>query len=364
MSPSYARTSIAAVVAALTLAGCSLSSSGDGGSTPGGTGSSGGSSTAKNTTVTLVTHDSWVADKALLAKFTAQTGLTVKVIASGDAGQLANKLVLTKGNPTGDVTFGVDNTFATRVVDSGALESYEPKDLPASATEFALSGDGSKDLTPIDFGDVCVNVDNAWFTKKGQTPPANFADLLKPEYKNQFVTPAASSSSPGMAFLLATIAKYGTDGWQNYWKQLMANGTKLTSGWSDAWSVDYTAGGGNGSRPIVLSYNTSPADTIKDGKATTSALLDTCFQSVEYAGVLAGAKNPDGAKAFIDFMLGEDFQKALPEAMYVFPVDTSIPLPAAWQQAAKVPATPLNVDPGEITKNRDTWLRDWQDVTS
>lgn len=363
MSPNYARTPIAAFVAVLALAGCSLSNSGDDAGTPA-TSAGPGSAGPKNTTVTLVTHDSWAADKALLAKFTAQTGYTVKVLASGDAGQLANKLVLTKGNPTGDVTFGVDNTFASRVVDSGALEAYSPKDLPASAQQFAPTGRGAEDLTPVDFGDVCVNVDNAWYTAKKLTPPASFADLVKPEYKNQFVTPAASSSSPGMAFLLATIAQYGDDGWQDYWKKLMANGTKLTSGWSDAWNVDYTAGGGTGSRPIVLSYNTSPADTIKDGKATTSALLDTCFQSVEYAGVLAGAKNPDGARAFIDFMLGDDFQKALPEAMYVFPVNTALPLPAAWQQAAKVPQKPLTVDPAQITKNRDTWLRQWQDVTS
>lgn len=357
MSVHRSRTPIAAAILTLTVAGCSLGSSGGGSTAP-----TSGTVGAGGKTVTLVTHDSWVADKALLAKFTAATGYTVKVLTSGDAGQLANKLVLTKDNPTGDVTFGVDNTFATRVVDSGALQPYSSAKLPATAKRFELSG--TQDLTPVDFGDVCVNVDNAWFTKKKMTPPASLDDLVKPQYKNLFVTPAASSSSPGMAFLLATIGAKGESGWQGYWKQLMANGTKLTSGWSDAWNVDYTAGGGNGSRPIVLSYNTSPADTVKDGKATTSALLDTCFQQVEYAGVLKGAKNTAGAKAFVDFMLGDDFQKALPEAMYVFPVNTKLPLPATWQQAAKVPETPISVSPEAITKNRDTWLREWQDVTS
>lgn len=353
-----ARTPIAAALACVALAGCSL------GSSSGGTTSSAAGSSPAAKTVTLVTHDSWAADKALLAKFTAATGYTVKVLASGDAGQLANKLVLTKANPTGDVTFGVDNTFATRVVSSGALQAYSSTKLPATAKRFELPGAGATDLTPVDFGDVCVNVDTAWFAKKKLTPPASLDDLLKPEYRNLFVTPAASSSSPGMAFLLATIGQKGESRWQDYWKKLMANGAKLTSGWSDAWNVDYTAGGGNGSRPIVLSYNTSPADTIKDGKATTAALLDTCFQQVEYAGVLKGAKNPAGAEAFVDFMLGDDFQKALPEAMYVFPINTTLPLPATWQQAAKVPASTIEVAPEAITKNRDQWLREWQDVTS
>ncbi|WP_460467057.1 thiamine ABC transporter substrate-binding protein [Calidifontibacter terrae] len=308
----------------------------------------------------LVTHDSWVAPKPLLAEFTKATGYEVKVVASGDAGKLANSIVLTKGNPVGDVTFGIDNTFATRVSGSGALTPYAAK-LPAGADKYALTdAKAAKDLTPIDFGDVCVNVDDTWFTKHKVTPPASLDDLIKPAYKGLFVTPGAATSSPGMAFLLATIAKYGESGWQGYWTKLMANGAKITSGWSDAWSVDYTAGGGNGARPIVLSYDSSPADT----KTKSSALLNTCLRSVEYAGVLQGAKNPAGAKAFIDFMLGKSFQSALPANMYVFPVDPTVGLPAEWKTAVKVPSKPLNVDPATITAKRDGWLRQWQDVTT
>lgn len=324
-------------------------------------GSSSGSATTKQTVVTLVTHDSWVAPKPLLAEFTKATGYQVKVVASGDAGKLANSVVLAKGNPVGDVTFGIDNTFATRVSGSGALAPYTSAKLPAGAKKYALTdATAAKELTPIDFGDVCVNVDDAWFAQHKKTPPTSLDDLTKPEFKNLFVTPGAATSSPGMAFLLATIAKYGESGWQGYWKKLTANGAKITSGWSDAWSVDYTAGGGKGTRPIVLSYDSSPADT----KQKSSALLNTCFRSVEYAGVLQGAKNTAGAKAFVDFMLGKSFQAALPPNMYVFPVDPSVALPADWKAAVKVPTQPLNVDPATITAKRDGWLRQWQDVTS
>lgn len=349
----------AAVTASLALAGCSTT-----GPSITKSSSTSGSGAAKSTTVKLVTHDSWVASKELLAQFTKDTGYQVQVLASGDAGKLANSVVLSKGNPTGDVVFGIDNTFASRVVDAGALDSYTSKALPASASNYALMGTAGNDLTPIDFGDVCVNVDDAWFTGKKIAEPQTLDDLLKPEYKNLFVTPGAATSSPGMAFLLATIAKYGDAGWQPYWRKLIANGAKVTSGWSDAWSVDYTAGGGQGSRPIVLSYNTSPADTVKGGKPTTSVMADSCFRQVEYAGVLAGAKNVPGAQAFIDFMLGKAFQAALPENMYVFPVDSTVALPAAWKSAVTVPDKTLSVDPAQITKNRDTWLRQWQDVTS
>jgi thiamine transport system substrate-binding protein len=179
------------------------------------------------------------------------------------------------------------------------------------------------------------------------------------------VTPGATTSSPGLAFLLATVAAYG-DAWPSYWQRLMANDTKLTSGWSDAYEVDFTAGGGDGDRPIVLSYASSPPFTIPEGgsRPTTSSLLDTCFRQVEYAGVLKGAANPAGAKAFVDFMTQRPFQEALPAAMYVFPVDRQATLPPAWARFAKVAPKPFTVPPAEIAENRDAWLREWGDITS
>ncbi len=188
---------------------------------------------------------------------------------------------------------------------------------------------------------------------------------MKPAYKDLFVTPGATTSSPGLAFLLATIAAYGADGWQDYWSQLLANGAKLTQGWSDAYEVDFTQGGGGGDRPIVLSYDSSPAFTVDgQGGTTTSALLDTCFRQVEYAGVLAGAQNPEGAQALVDFMLSRPFQEALPDAMYVFPVDAGAALPPDWAQFAQQPSNAYTVDPAEIAEHRDEWLTDWSDLTS
>ncbi len=146
----------------------------------------------------------------------------------------------------------------------------------------------------------------------------------------------------------------------------MANDTKITSGWSDAYEVDFTAGGGHGDRPIVLSYASSPPFTIPKGgsKPTTSSLLDTCFRQVEYAGVLAGAANPKGAKAFVDFMEQRAFQQALPDNMYVYPVDDQAPLPKTWAKFAKTAPKPHTVPPQDIAKHRDAWLREWGDITS
>ncbi|MCW2826527.1 MAG: transporter, periplasmic binding protein thiB subfamily [Marmoricola sp.] len=328
-------------------------------------GSSGGSSADDSETLVVATHDSWAMSGDVLAAFRKKTGITVKVQPQGDAGQLTNKLVLTKDSPLADGVYGIDNTFASRAVDEGVLSPYATTALPRSAAAFRLQGDGADQLTPVDYSDVCVNVDDTWFAAKGIPAPRTLDDLTKPAYKGLFVTPGATTSSPGLAFLLATIGAKG-DGWRDYWTRLMANGTKITSGWSDAYEVDFTAGGGKGDRPAVTSYSSSPPFTIPEGKTqpTTHALLDTCFRQVEYAGVLKGSKNPTGMQEFIDFMLGRQFQAALPDNMYVYPVDTSVRLPESWAKFAKASPKPYSVAPAEVSRNRTEWLREWRDITS
>lgn len=349
----------AAVLAVATTTSCSLVG-GDDDTAAGGEG-------GQRDQVVLVTHDSFVMSEELQREFEQESGYDLEIRASGDAGALTNKLVLTKDDPTGDAVFGIDNTFGSRAIEEGVLAPYDAP-LPDGAETYVLPGDDGADgreLTPVDNGNVCVNVDTGWFADEGLPEPTSLDDLADPAYADLFVTPGATTSSPGLAFLLATVAEYGEDGWQDYWTRLMANGTQLTQGWSDAYEVDFTQGGGGGERPIVTSYDSSPAFTIgDDGATTTKALLDTCFQQVEYAGVLAGAENPEGAQALVDFMVGRDFQQALPEAMYVFPVDAGAELPADWAQFAQRPTQPLTVDPAEIASQREQWLQEWTDITT
>lgn len=313
-------------------------------------------------TVKLVTHDSFALPKELEAKFEKDSGYQLEILASGDAGAVTNKLVLTKDSPIGDVAFGVDNTFASRPVDEGVFEEYDAK-LPEGADQYVLDGIGDH-LTPIDTANVCINVDTSYFQKMKIPAPKTLDDLTKPVYRGRFVAPGATTSSPGMAFLLTTIAEYG-DEWPAYWQKLMANDTLLVDGWESAYQGEFSQGGGKGKRPIVVSYDSSPAFTVgTDGKSTTAALLDTCFPQTEYAGVLAGADNPEGARALIDFLLSPEVQAALPESMYVFPVDESVKLPTAWAEFAVQPTEPYTVDPAEIAENREQWLTEWRDVTT
>jgi thiamine transport system substrate-binding protein len=328
MSGSSRRLTVAlagAAAAVLALAGCS--------------GSLGTSSAPQGDhTLVVATHDSWSMPKPLIASFEKKYGVTVRFLKEGDAGELTNKLVLTKGSPLADVAYGIDNTFASRAVKAGIFTPYRPAHEAASVSRFALpAGQGDDRMTPVDYGDVCVNVDDTWFAGHHLAEPRTFDDLLSPNYRNLLVIPGAPTSSTGMAWLAATVGAKGS-AWPAYWRKLMANGAKVVNGWEDAYEVDFTAGGGHGDRPIVVSYSSSPPYTIPKGKGrpTTSALLGTCFRQVEYVGVLRGAAHPKAAHEFVDFMQTRAFQAALPENMYVYPVDTSVRLPADWARWAPV----------------------------
>ena len=308
------------------------------------------------TTLVLVTHDSFALSEGTLEKFTEQTGIEVQVQAGGDAGELANKLVLTKDSPLGDVVFGIDNTFASRVVDAGVLTEYVSGDVTDAESKYLLpDGSGGGYLTPIDSGDVCVNVDHEWFTAAGLEEPATLDDLLKPEYKDLLVVEAANSSSPGLAFLLTTIAAYGDGEWQQYWQGLLDNGAKIDASWSDAYYVDFSGPSSEGDRPLVVSYASSPPF---EPAGATGALLDTCFTQTEYAGVIAGTEHEKQAQQLVDFLFSPTVQNDIPENMYVYPVNSKATLPDGWDQYP-VAEKPYVIDPAEIDANREEWLAAW-----
>lgn len=311
--------------------------------------------------VTLITHGSFAVDTDLLAAFEADSGIDVTILAQGDAGEMLSALTLTKENPLGDAVFGIDSTFAGKAIDAGVLAPYRS----------ALAGNGSADygldhenlLTAIDFGDVCINADLDYFADNGLDLPVTLADLADPAYRDLTVVTDPATSSPGLAFLLATVAEFGADGWQDYWIDLKANGAKAVSGWTEAYTVDFSGSSGQGDRPLVLSYASSPPSEVgADGTPRTVALLDTCYRQVEYAGVLAGAENPTGAGKVIDFLLSTGFQEQIPSQMWMYPVDTATALPDDWAEHAPVATDAYSVDAETIAANRQTWLAEWADV--
>ncbi len=317
------------------------------------------------TTITLVTHDSFAVSKSVLREFRNETGITVKILQAGDAGTALNQVILTKSNPIGDVFFGVDNTFLTRALDGDVFAKYAPAALADVPREFQL--DPSHRLTPIDHGDVCINYDKQWFAKEKLAVPKSLDDLAKPAYKGRLVVENPATSSPGLAFQLATIAEYGTDGWRDYWSKLRANDVKVDDGWESAYDGDFTRGANQGTYPLVVSYASSPPAAVYYSKpqpktSPIGTMLDSCFRQVEFAGVLAGSDHVAAARKLVDFMLSARFQEDIPLQMFVFPVRNGTTLPAVFSKFAEVPPNPLTLPAIHIGAHRDEWIEQWTDT--
>ena len=291
--------------------------------------------------VTLISHDSFVMNKAQIADFQRTSGFTLTLVKAGDAGSLTNRLILTKAAPIADVVFGIDNTFAGRATDAGIIAGK---------------------LSATDFGDVCFNYDKGWFTQHKIAVPQTVQDLINPTYKNLTVVENPNTSSTGLSFLAASVDKFGAEGWQSYWKQLQSNGVKIAEGWETAYYTEFSGSSGKGDYPIVLSYASSPADEVNaHGESRTAIIDDGCFRQTEYAGVLTGAKNPRGARAVIDYLLSPKFQSTFPTAMYMYPYVSETVIPASWSKNTTV-ASRTYGDQLDINANRKAWLKAWSAI--
>lgn len=295
--------------------------------------------------VILLAYDAFFPQEGIFDPFTAATGAKVKVITAGDTGTLVSKAILTAGKPEGDVMWGLDNTLLSRAQQADLLTSYEP----------------------IDYGDICVNYDKQWFISHKITPPTSLEQLALPAYKNLLVVQDPVASSPGLGFLLGTIAHFGADHWQNYWKSLKANGVHIAPDWTTSYTIDFSGSSGKGKYPLVVSYGSSPpAEVLYAVKPTATAptgvIESTCFRQTEYVGALRGTRNPKLAALLISYLRDVPFQESMPLSLFVFPINKKAILPDLFVQFAVAPKNPLTLDPSVIEKNRDSWLGAWRDI--
>lgn len=321
------------------------------------------------TTVKVVTHDSFAVSESVLQQFTDLTSVKVQLIPSGDAVTEVNKAILTNGNPEGDVLFGIDENLLTSAFDAGLFQPYEAAGLVDVPAQYQV--DPEHRVTPIDHGDVCVNYDRTWFTDQSLPVPTSFDDLLAPALKGKLVVEDPSASTPGLAFMLGTIASQGggddpssSTPWLAYWQKLKDNGVKVVDGWETAYNVDFSGSAGKGDRPLVVSYASSPPFEVTDPatppeQAPTGVVAGTCYRQTEFAGILTGAAQPEAAAAFIEYMLTLPFQEDVPEQMYVFPVNSTAVLPEAWQRYTTPVADSLAIPYEKVGAQRDGWVQQW-----
>ena len=317
-------------------------------------------------TLAVMTHDSFSISEEVVKSFEEANNAHVVFLQSGDAGAVLNKAVLTKDAPLGDVLFGIDNTFLSAALEADIFEPYESPVLNEIPDAFKL--DDSNRAQPVDYGDVCVNYDKAYFADNNLAVPQSLEDLTKPEYRGLLVVENPATSSTGLAFLLATIAHYG-DSFTEYWQALKDNGVVVVDGWETAYYNNFSGSSGRGPQPMVVSYGSSPAAEVIFAEpplddAPTASILgpDTCFRQIEFVGILKGTQHRALAEKFLDFMLSKQFQEDVPLQMFVYPVNPDAVLPDEFTKYAEAPEQTAALNPEEIATNRKFWIQAWTDV--
>ena len=316
-------------------------------------------------TLTVMTHDSFAISEDVLAAFQNQYDIEVQFIEAGDTGTAVNKAALAKDKPLADVFYGVDNTFLSRALDEGIFEVYESPLLGDIPDEFKL--DPENRALPVDFGDVCLNYEVAYFQENDLAPPQTLEDLLKPEYGGLLVVENPATSSPGLAFLFATVGHFGADGYLEFWQGLVENDLKVVNDWETAYYSEFSQWGGT--RPIVVSYGSSPpfevifAEQPLDEPPTAAITgAGSCFRQIEFVGILRGTANRELAEKWIDFMLSPTFQEDIPLQMYVFPVNPNAELDETFQQYLTIPDAPAFLSPADIAAHREQWINAWTET--
>lgn len=312
----------------------------------------------------VMTHDSFAVSESLIENFEKENNVEINFLLSGDTGAALNRAILTKESPQADIFFGLDNTFLTRALEE---EIFEPYNSPMLVNiKISLRLDPDNFALPVDFGDVCINYDKAYFKENQLSIPSSLSDLLLPEYKGLLVVENPATSSPGLAFLLATIAEFGEEGYLEFWTDLSANGVVVVNDWESAYYSNFSASAGKGNQPMVVSYGSSPpaevifSETPLDDSPTASIIApNTCYRQIEFVGILKGTQQRELAEKFVDFLLDTPFQEDLPLQMFVFPANEKAQLPPEFEKFAQVPDQPASLDLDLIAQNREKWIQDW-----
>lgn len=315
-------------------------------------------------TLTVMTHDSFAISEDIITQFEEEHNVTLSFVRSGDTGSALNQAILSKENPLADVFYGVDNTFLTRALEEGIFESYDSPLLEVIPEEFKT--DPNNNALPVDYGDVCINIDKSYFEENNLAIPTSLEELTQPEYEGLLVTENPATSSPGLAFLMATIAQFGEEGYLDYWEKLDENGLVIASDWETAYYTNFSGSTGQGPQPMVVSYGSSPAaevifaETELDEAPTTSIIgPNTCFRQIEFVGIIKGTPNRELAEAFIDFMLSPTFQEDIPLQMFVFPINPNAELPPEFVEHVQISDQPATLSPDLIDQNREEWIDAW-----
>ena len=326
----------------------------------------------------ILTYDIAAFSDEMLAEFTNQTGYEIEMIRTDDSGGILEQLLQTQQAQQADLAIGLDNTYLQTALNFCLLRAHETN--VAGISETALEPYSGPLALPFDRGDVCLNYDETRVDGSNLTVPTSLWNLTEPEWNGLTAFPSPVTSSPGRAFMSATIDYFENDEDNttdafDWWKAMANNGAIFTSGWTEAYEIYYSGGYGEwveghlGDAAMTVSYCHSPGVEAFYGgnwtKSTSLTLPRSSFHQVEYAGVINGGTEIDAANAFIAYLLSEDVNRNMPEnnLMQSVLVNATWPATDGYAYHTDTPTLNAEISNERIADEMEAWLSDWKEAT-
>lgn len=326
----------------------------------------------------LLTYDIAAFSESMLDEFTNQTGYEVELIRTDDAGGILEQLLQTRQAQQADLAIGLDNTYLQTALNFCLLQTHNAN-VSGIATEALQPYDGPL-AVPFDQGDVCLNYDETRVDGTNLTVPTSLWNLTEPAWAGQVAFPSPVTSSPGRAFMSATVDYFENDDDEttnafDWWRAMAANDAIFTTGWTEAYEIHYSGGYGEwveghlGDAAMTVSYCHSPGVEAFYGgnwtKSTSLTLPRASFHQVEYAGVINGAAEMTAANAFIEYLLSESVNHNMPENNLMKSVlnGASFPETDGYAHHTDIPSLNAEISNERIAGEMEDWIERWTEAT-
>ena len=268
---------------------------------------------------------------------------------SAGAGKLMAKIAAERESGTilADVIWTSEVPDFYSMKKEGILEVYVSPETKNILNPFA-DFDGS--FTAARLGTLGI----AYNTRDIKTPPANWQDMLKPEYKGAFgiANPALSGTSYMSIALL--VNKFG---WE-YIEKLQANGAKVGKGSGQV--IDDTASG-ELAASLAVDYITN--DKIKKGATIALVYPPEMLVVPSPVAITKGSPNTAAAKKFVDFLLSKEAQTII-ASEGTLPVRADVTLPEQFKlpnpQEALKRAIPIDYQ--ELMAKKEPNVKKFMDI--
>lgn len=306
---------------------------------------------AADNSLTVYTYDSFTAEwgpgPQIEKAFEAECGCDLKFVALDDGVSILNRLRLEGSNSKADIVLGLDTNLMDEAKASGLLTSHSVDTSKVSLP----NGWSDSTFVPFDYGYFAF----VYNKQKLDNPPKSLRELIESRDDLKVIYQDPRTSTPGQGLMLWIKSVYGdkaTDAWQ----KLAPKTVTVTKGWWEAYSMFL-----KGESDLVLSYTTSPAYHLiaeNDANYAAADFAEGHYLQVEVAAKVKGSQDEKLADQFMQFILSDAFQSAIPTGNWMYPV-TDVALPEGFSSLT-LPQQALSFTPEQVAQSRKRWIREWQ----